>query len=36
MEGREGMVYKEGEMNVMGWELFGRRAVRKGRWEGGV
>ncbi|ROW10413.1 hypothetical protein VMCG_01606 [Cytospora schulzeri] len=33
LDGRAGTVHEDGTQDVTGWELFGRRAIRRGRWK---
>ncbi|ROV94221.1 hypothetical protein VSDG_05686 [Cytospora chrysosperma] len=33
LDGRAATVHEDGAQDVTGWELFGRRAIRRGRWK---
>lgn len=33
LDGKVGSVHENGEQDVTGWELFGRRAIRRGNWK---
>lgn len=33
LDGKEDSVHENGEQDVTGWELFGRRAIRRGHWK---